>query len=97
MDVIDSHAYWQHPHFPGRAWDMNDWTVKNLPMAGREDGGTLPGLALQRVGRQALHLHRIQPLRAERIRERDLPAHLRLRGVAGLGRRLRLRLLAPSR
>ncbi|HZJ17786.1 MAG TPA: carbohydrate binding domain-containing protein [Chthoniobacteraceae bacterium] len=49
MDVIDSHAYWQHPHFPGRAWDMNDWTVKNLPMAGREDGGTLPGLALQRV------------------------------------------------
>jgi hypothetical protein len=49
MDVIDSHAYWQHPHFPGRSWDMNNWTVKNIPMAGAKDGGTLPGLALQRV------------------------------------------------
>jgi hypothetical protein len=49
MDVIDSHAYWQHPHFTKRMWDMENWTVKNIPMAGREDGGTLPGLALQRV------------------------------------------------
>ena len=49
MDVIDSHAYWQHPHFPRRQWDMNDWTIKNLPMAGAPDGGTLPRLALQRV------------------------------------------------
>ena len=49
MDVIDSHAYWQHPHFPRRPWDMNDWTVENLAMTGAADGGTLPGLALQRV------------------------------------------------
>jgi hypothetical protein len=49
MDVIDSHAYWQHPHFPGRSWDMDNWTVKNIPMAGAADGGTLPSLALQRV------------------------------------------------
>ncbi len=49
MDVIDSHAYWQHPHFPRKPWDMNDWTVKNLAMTGAESGGTLPGLALQRV------------------------------------------------
>ena len=49
MDVIDSHAYWQHPHFPRRQWDLNDWTVKNLAMTGAADGGTLPGLALQRV------------------------------------------------
>jgi hypothetical protein len=49
MDVIDSHAYWQHPHFPGRPWDMNNWTVKNVSMAGAEKGGTLPRLALQRV------------------------------------------------
>lgn len=49
LDVIDSHAYWQHPHFPGRSWDMANWTVGNLPMAGRPDGGTLPGLALSRV------------------------------------------------
>ncbi len=49
MDVIDSHSYWQHPHFPRRPWDMNDWTVKNIAMTGAADGGTLPGLALQRV------------------------------------------------
>ncbi len=49
LDVIDSHSYWQHPHFPGRSWDMNNWTVGNLPMTGRSDGGTLPGLALSRV------------------------------------------------
>ncbi len=49
LDVIDSHAYWQHPNFPGRDWDMDNWTVQNLPMAGRSDGGTLPGLALTRV------------------------------------------------
>ena len=49
LDVIDSHAYWQHPHFPGRSWDMSNWTVDNLPMAGRPDGGTLPALALSRV------------------------------------------------
>ena len=49
MDVIDSHAYWQHPHFSGGMWNPDHWTVKNIPMAGREDGGTLPGLALQRV------------------------------------------------
>ncbi len=49
MDVIDSHAYWQHPQFPRRPWDMNDWTVKNTAMTGAPDGGTLPALALQRV------------------------------------------------
>ncbi|MDR3635304.1 MAG: carbohydrate binding domain-containing protein [Isosphaeraceae bacterium] len=49
LDVIDSHAYWQHPHFPGRSWDPENWTVQNVPMAGRPDGGTLPGLAIGRV------------------------------------------------
>ncbi len=49
LDVVDAHAYWQHPHFPHRQWDMNDWNVKNVSMAGAPDGGTLPGLALRRV------------------------------------------------
>jgi hypothetical protein len=49
LDVIDSHSYWQHPHFPGRQWDMNNWFVNNVPMAGRDDGGTLPQLGLARV------------------------------------------------
>jgi hypothetical protein len=49
MDVIDSHAYWQHPEFEGGRWNDERWTVKNIPMAGAKDGGTLPGLAAQRV------------------------------------------------
>jgi hypothetical protein len=49
LDVVDAHAYWQHPRFPRRQWDMNDWTVKTESMAGAPDGGTLSGLALRRV------------------------------------------------
>ncbi|HEX8204081.1 MAG TPA: carbohydrate binding domain-containing protein [Isosphaeraceae bacterium] len=49
LDVIDSHAYWQHPEFPGRPWDPANWTVANIPMTGAADGGTLPRLALSRV------------------------------------------------
>lgn len=49
MDVIDSHAYWHHPHFEGGDWNLEKWTIKNEPMAGAKDGGTLPGLAAQRV------------------------------------------------
>ncbi len=49
MDVIDSHAYWHHPNFEGGDWNPEKWTIKNEPMAGAKDGGTLPGLAAQRV------------------------------------------------
>jgi len=28
MDYIDNHAYWHHPHFPGRPWDPANWTVE---------------------------------------------------------------------
>lgn len=49
MDVVDIHSYWQHPHFPGRPWDMGNWTVKNTSMAAAPDGGTLPRLIAGRV------------------------------------------------
>jgi hypothetical protein len=49
LDVVDSHGYWQHPVFPGRRWDPDDWTIANSPMAGVANGGTLPDLALRRV------------------------------------------------
>src|SRR6266699_150337 len=49
MDVLDDHAYWQHPSFPRKKWDPEDWTVQNVPMAGAPDGGTIPRLALGRV------------------------------------------------
>jgi hypothetical protein len=31
-DYADIHAYWQHPHFPGRPWDPANWTIRNTPM-----------------------------------------------------------------
>lgn len=49
FDVVDSHAYWHHPHFPGKPWDPENWTVTNVSMAGIAGGGILPGLALSRV------------------------------------------------
>ena len=51
-DFADNHAYWQHPTFPHKQWDPNDWTIANTPMvadlaAGK--GGTLRDLAEYRV------------------------------------------------
>ncbi|MCX7872335.1 MAG: carbohydrate binding domain-containing protein [Verrucomicrobiae bacterium] len=48
MDWVDTHAYWQHPRFPRRPWDSEDWFVDNRTMVNAK-GGTLPGLALKRV------------------------------------------------
>ncbi len=48
LDCVDTHSYWQHPIFPGRPWDPENWLVPNRTMV-NERGGTLPGLALKRV------------------------------------------------
>ncbi len=52
MDFADNHAYWQHPSFPHKAWDSNDWNIGNTPMvndlAGGK-GGTFQSLAEYRV------------------------------------------------
>jgi hypothetical protein len=48
FDAVDTHAYWQHPEFPRRPWDADDWIVANRTMV-NEPGGVLPGLALRRV------------------------------------------------
>ena len=49
LDVVDNHAYWQHPRFPHTQWDPVDWSVADIPMAGTVDGGEIARLALQRV------------------------------------------------
>ena len=50
LDVIDAHAYWQHPQFPGQPWDSVNWTVANVALANTiESDNTLAGLARQRI------------------------------------------------
>ena len=49
FDVVDSHAYWQHPQFPGKPWDMDHWFVKNISMVDYPGGDTVTRLAFQRV------------------------------------------------
>lgn len=48
LDYIDAHSYWQHPRFPGRPWDPQNWTVRNVALV-NEPAGTLGGLAAKRV------------------------------------------------
>jgi hypothetical protein len=48
LDYIDAHAYWNHPVFPGREWDGNNWFVLNTALV-NSPGGTLSGLAARRV------------------------------------------------
>lgn len=47
-DYIDMHAYWQHPHFPGKPWDSNNWNIPNTSMVADPQGGTFGRLSLYR-------------------------------------------------
>ena len=38
LDAVDSHAYWQHPRFPGRPWDRANWFVANKSMVNEPPG-----------------------------------------------------------
>lgn len=50
LEVIDGHAYWQHPHFPNNPWDPVDWTVNNVSMVNTlGEDNTLAALARQRI------------------------------------------------
>jgi hypothetical protein len=49
MDIVDSHAYWEHPQFPGLSWDMDNWIVRNISMVDHPEWATVTRLAMQRV------------------------------------------------
>jgi hypothetical protein len=50
LDVIDGHAYWQHPQFPNNPWDSVDWTVNNVSLVNTlGDDNTLANLARERI------------------------------------------------
>ncbi|MBR1639177.1 MAG: carbohydrate binding domain-containing protein [Treponema sp.] len=49
FDVVDSHAYWNHPIFPVDSWNAKDFYVQNRSLTQAQDGGTLASLATTRV------------------------------------------------
>ncbi len=49
MDYCDIHAYWNHPSFPGRPWDGNNWYLHNRALVNHLDKDILPALATSRV------------------------------------------------
>jgi hypothetical protein len=49
MDFIDSHAYWQHPWFPRRPWDQNDWLIEQKAMTAEPDKSTFKQMEKDRV------------------------------------------------
>jgi len=49
MDFIDTHAYWQHPRFPGRPWDPGNWLIDQKAMTDHPEQATLFRLAAARL------------------------------------------------
>lgn len=52
LDIIDTHAYWEHPHFPGTPWDRNNWIVQNISMVDYPERATVASLSFKRVAGQ---------------------------------------------
>ncbi len=49
LDVVDTHAYWHHPAFPGTPWDPRNWYVVNEPMVNHPLDSNIQWLASRRV------------------------------------------------
>ncbi len=43
-DFIDAHSYWDHPRFPNKDWDINDFRMNNKSMIDDEKLGILNAL-----------------------------------------------------
>jgi hypothetical protein len=49
LDHIDTHSYWQHPSFPGRGFDPENYRIDNTSMVRQKGLGTLAELNMHRV------------------------------------------------
>ncbi|MBM3333280.1 carbohydrate binding domain-containing protein [Candidatus Sumerlaeota bacterium] len=49
LDLMDCHAYWQHPSFPRRPWSRTDWTIGNSPMLDAPQRSTIAALCRSAV------------------------------------------------
>lgn len=49
FDIIDTHAYWNHPSFPVSDWDQSNYYVKNRTLTKGFNDSTLNSLAKYRV------------------------------------------------
>jgi hypothetical protein len=50
-DFLDKHAYWDHPKFPHKPWDINDFTIHNKSALLDKDLGIIGNLVV--AGREA--------------------------------------------
>ena len=48
LDLMDCHAYWQHPSFP-HGWSNDDFRIPNSPMVDEPEGGTIGRLCRSAV------------------------------------------------
>jgi hypothetical protein len=49
LDYCDIHAYWNHPVFPGKPWDGQNWYISSRALVNYPDTGNLTHLATRRV------------------------------------------------
>ena len=49
LDLMDCHAYWQHPRFPRQPWSRTDWDIGNTPMLDAPSGNCISQLCRSAV------------------------------------------------
>lgn len=49
LDYCDDHAYWNHPAWPKRSWDSEDWFIRNRALVNWADDSIFTVLASRRV------------------------------------------------
>lgn len=49
LDYCDDHVYWNHPIFPSKPWDKEDWFVRNRALVNFADAELYPKLGTRRI------------------------------------------------